>query len=110
MMMDGRRADGISSSISRISLVTDTVKTSRSAKDAARGEGSGESTHPILFGLPPKSRHSCVSDVVNVCGRESDDADSVPVDIDSDADVEELEALECDSALFGEWERGSSES
>lgn len=66
--------------------MTETVKVSRSPNDDARGEGSGEgSEYTRLFGLPA---HSCVSDVVSVCGRESDDVDPVPVD--SEAVVDEL--------------------
>ena len=52
--------------------------------------------------MPPGGRQSCASEAVNVCGRESDEADSVPVDMDREPDVEELDALEWDSVLFGE--------
>ena len=85
MTMDGRRCNGRSDSGSRSSLVTETANVSLSAKDAARGEGSGEgSEYSRLLGFAPGSRQSWGS-VATVCGLESDDAEPVPV-VDSEAD------------------------
>lgn len=90
--IDGRRCPNVPTSGSRRSAVIDTMKASCSPNDDVRGDGSGEaSEYTRLFGFDPDDRQSDAS-VVSVCGRESEEAEPVPVD--NEAVVEEVDVLE----------------